>query len=95
MELLEARARISGKVQGVFFRWSTSEEARRLGVTGWVRNLPDGAVEALFQGPEAAVEAIIAWCGQGPPNARVEGVEVRRRPLGEGEPRLPDFIIRK
>jgi len=95
MELRETRVRITGKVQGVFFRWSTSEEARRLGVTGWVRNLPDGSVEALFQGPKTAVEAIIAWCRQGPPKARVDGLELQYRTLGENESPLPDFIIRK
>ncbi|MDI6709543.1 MAG: acylphosphatase [Thermoanaerobacterales bacterium] len=95
MALFEAHARITGKVQGVFFRWSTAEEARRLRVTGWVRNLPDGTVEALFQGPEEAVEAIIAWCRQGPPKARVDEVDTRRRILPENEKPLPEFRILK
>lgn len=68
---------ISGKVQGVFFRDSTREEATRLGVTGWVRNLPDGRVEGVFDGPREAVDALVAWCKHGPPGARVEDLEVK------------------
>lgn len=67
---------VSGIVQGVFFRASTIEEARRLDLGGWVRNLPDGRVEAVFEGPEGAVEAAVAWCRRGPERAVVERVEV-------------------
>lgn len=67
---------IFGRVQGVFYRESMRIEAERLGVTGWVRNRRDATVEAVVQGPAAAVEAIIAWARRGPPDARVAGVEV-------------------
>lgn len=70
------RVLVSGTVQGVWFRESTRQEAERLGVAGWVRNLPDGRVEAAFEGPAMAVQAMAAWCQHGPPNAAVEQVEV-------------------
>ncbi len=68
------RALISGVVQGVWFRQSTKQEADRLGVVGWVRNLEDGRVEAVIQGPEEAVAALVAWCQHGPEQARVDRV---------------------
>ena len=68
-------ARISGRVQGVWFRGWVREEARRLGLTGWVRNEPDGSVAALFVGPGTAVAAMLALCREGPPHARVHAVE--------------------
>jgi acylphosphatase len=71
---------VSGRVQGVAFRAYTEDEARRLGVTGWVRNLPDGRVEAEAEGERAFVEALVAWCRRGPPAARVDHVEVAWRP---------------
>lgn len=75
-----ARARahvtIAGHVQGVYFRDATRQEARRAGVTGWVRNLPHGQVEALFEGDQEAVRALIAWCHIGPPDAHVDWVSV-------------------
>ena len=67
---------VSGRVQGVFFRASCAEQARALGVAGWVRNAPDGRVEAVFEGPEAAVEAMVGWCRRGPAHARVDDVEI-------------------
>lgn len=67
---------IRGQVQGVGFRWSMVEQARRLGVGGWVRNRRDGSVEALVCGPNPEVAAMIHWAGQGPVGARVDGVEV-------------------
>ncbi|HWR98393.1 MAG TPA: acylphosphatase [Candidatus Methanoperedens sp.] len=69
--------RITGRVQGVWFRASTREEARRRGLDGWVRNLPDGGVEAVFEGGEAALQEMLAWCRIGPPGARVDRVEER------------------
>jgi acylphosphatase len=68
--------RISGKVQGVFFRQSTLEVAQQLGLRGWVKNLPTGEVQALAEGPEEQVEALIQFCHQGPPLALVTHVEV-------------------
>jgi acylphosphatase len=70
------RLRIEGRVQGVWFRESMRREAERLGVTGWVRNLPDGSVEAIMQGTVEAVDALIEWSSSGPPMARVERVEL-------------------
>ena len=75
------RVYVSGRVQGVFFRDSTRERAQRLGVSGWVRNLPDGRVEAVFEGEAGAVDEMVRWCHEGPPHARVEGVEVREEPV--------------
>ncbi len=66
---------ISGKVQGVFFRSSTKSKAEELGLTGWVRNLADGRVEAVFEGEEGNVEKMVLWCRKGPQYARVEYVE--------------------
>jgi acylphosphatase len=73
-----ARARIlvAGIVQGVAYRQSAAWEAERLGLAGWVRNLPDGRVEALAEGPRERVESLVAWCWRGPPSARVSQVEV-------------------
>jgi acylphosphatase len=67
---------IEGRVQGVFFRASTRDEARARGLAGWVRNLPDGRVEALFEGDRRIVENLLAWCRKGPPYAYVARVEV-------------------
>jgi acylphosphatase len=68
--------KISGRVQGVGFRYSISEEAERLGVTGWVRNRRDGTVEAVIDGAPDAVEAVLAWARRGPRGASVTDVEV-------------------
>ncbi|WP_245574439.1 acylphosphatase [Desulfovirgula thermocuniculi] len=81
---------ISGKVQGVYFRVYTRDEAARLGLTGWVRNRRDGRVEAVFEGEESAVEEILAWCRKGPPASRVDKVEVVEEPY-TGE--YKDFTI--
>jgi len=81
---IRVRARVIGRVQGVFFRGATEAEARRAGVAGWVRNCADGSVEAIFEGRREAVEALLAFVGQGPPGARVERVErTDETPRGE------------
>jgi acylphosphatase len=80
MEHVRAHVVVSGLVQGVYFRDSARREARRRNVTGWIRNLPDGRVEAVFEGRPEDVEALVAWCHHGPPHARVEHVAVRREP---------------
>jgi len=85
------QVKISGRVQGVWFRASTRDEAVLLGLTGWVRNLPDGRVEAVFEGPEETLQQMLAWCRQGPPSARVDAVETEWSP-GKGE--FTDFSIR-
>jgi acylphosphatase len=75
---------ISGRVQGVGFRFAACQQAGRLGLGGWVRNLGDGSVEAVFEGPAADVAQAVAWCRYGPPGARVS--DVRREsetPVGE------------
>lgn len=69
---------IRGRVQGVAFRHHTCRQAEILGVSGWVRNLPDGAVEGLFEGDGEAVQALVAWCRSGPPAAAVERVDIRQ-----------------
>jgi acylphosphatase len=73
---VRARLIISGRVQGVFFRAETKRAVQPIGVCGWVRNKPDGTVEALFEGPEKAVQQAIQWCRKGPPSARVTDVKV-------------------
>ena len=74
----EARAHVfvSGLVQGVNFRWYTAQHARSRDISGWVRNLDDGRVEAVFEGRRDAVESMVAWCREGPRHARVASVDV-------------------
>ncbi|MGE5660342.1 MAG: acylphosphatase [Actinomycetota bacterium] len=75
---------ISGVVQGVGYRYATMNQARYLGLHGWVRNLPDGRVEAVFEGHKEAVEGMIRWCHQGPIGAVVKGVAVEyQEPEGD------------
>ena len=75
---------IEGRVQGVGFRWATGQRARSLEVAGWVRNNPDGAVEAVFEGEPERVDALVAWCRSGPGGARVDDVRVElEAPNGE------------
>ena len=70
------KLRIRGKVQGVYFRESLKNEAHKSGISGWVRNRGDGSVEALLQGEEASVDQLVEWCRHGPPQARVDSVDV-------------------
>ena len=86
------RVVVSGRVQGVFFRDSCQRAAADAGVTGWVRNRGDGAVEAVFEGDEAAVDAMVRWCHQGPSQARVDQVEVTvEDPQGERSFRVAGY----
>lgn len=80
MELIRAHVLIAGRVQRVGFRYSTQDMASLYGLTGWVRNLADGRVEAIFEGDRSAVEAIVHWCHKGPPHAQVEHVTVNYEP---------------
>ncbi len=84
------RVLVSGRVQGVAFRQSTRQTARRLELSGWVRNLPDGRVEVWAQGPETRVEKLLDWLWLGPPDARVTGVESR---AVEVDRTLQDFLV--
>jgi len=77
---IQAHVYIAGFVQGVYFRAYTRRKARSLGLTGWVRNLRDGRVEAVFEGEEAAVREAVAWCHRGSPSAHVERVDVEYGP---------------
>ena len=87
---MRKRVVVHGRVQGVFFRDSTRQRARAAGVGGWVANRPDGTVEAVFEGDDAAVESLVAFVQEGPRGAVVERVEVN-----EEEPEgLPDFQVR-
>ncbi len=80
MAKIRAHLIISGRVQGVYFRYSTEQEATRLGLTGWVRNLRSGEVEAVFEGSEKEVEEMVRWCHHGPPGAVVREVKEERGP---------------
>ncbi len=75
MEIARLHVVIDGIVQGVFFRASTREEARALGLTGWVKNCFDGNVEAVFEGERGKVEQILKWCKTGPPGAKVINIK--------------------
>ena len=72
---------VTGRVQGVFYRATCAVAARRLGLGGSVRNLPDGRVEAMFEGPDTDVDRMVEWCRRGPEMARVDAVEVTSEPL--------------
>ena len=87
---IRAHVRISGRVQGVFYRSTTRDRAEQLGLTGWVRNTSDGKVEAIFEGEETAIKDMIVWCHKGPRSADVYDVTVEyQKFLGEFE----DFCI--
>ncbi len=80
MAKVRDRVMVEGRVQGVYYRSCAEEEARRLGVTGWIHNRRDGRVEMVIEGEERDVKAMIAWSRQGSPVSRVENVEVVREP---------------
>ena len=89
--MVRAHLLISGTVQGVGYRWSCQRAAKGIGVTGWVRNLPDGRVEAVAQGTKEQVEQFIRWCYRGPEEARVTDIAVTS---GEAAEEVQDFGIR-
>jgi acylphosphatase len=72
---------VTGRVQGVYFRYAVEELALNRGITGWVRNLPDGQVEGVFEGDEPKVKEILTYCHRGPQYAKVDHVEVREEPF--------------
>ena len=76
-EIIRAHVFVSGRVQGVGFRYSTINEAKKCGASGWVRNLPDGRVEAVFEGSREVVETMVSWCKLGPRAAVVTGLDVK------------------
>ncbi len=83
---------VSGRVQGVYFRHHTQQQALRHNVSGWIKNLPDGRVEALFEGTERDIDAMLSFCRTGPPRADVEHVDAIEEPfVGE----FRDFSIRR
>lgn len=79
-EILRVHVWVGGRVQGVFFRATTQSMARDLGLSGWVRNLDDGRVEAVFEGSRDAIETMLAWVAEGPAHASVEKLDVRWEP---------------
>ena len=88
---IRAHVFVSGRVQGVFYRASTENKAREAGVDGWVKNLADGRVEAVFEGPEPAVETMVEWCETGSRAASVEAVDrTNEEPTG-----IEGFEIRR
>jgi acylphosphatase len=86
-----ATIRVSGVVQGVYYRYSAKQKADELGLTGFVRNLPDGSVEAHAEGEEEDVKGLIDWCKRGPRGARVDRIDVE---WDEPSGRFADFSIR-
>ncbi len=89
-DAVRAHLRIYGRVQGVFFRANMREQARMLGLTGWVRNLPDGSVEAVIEGPRDKVLELVKWAHKGPRLAKVERVEIE---WGKATGEYDDFYI--
>ena len=89
--MVRAHLLISGTVQGVGYRWSCRREAQGIGLTGWVRNLPDGRVEAVLQGTREQIERMIKWCYRGPEEARVSDIAVAYE---EAADEFRDFGIR-
>lgn len=84
--------RIAGRVQGVGFRYYAEREARRLGLTGWVRNLPDGDVEMTAEGDDEALRRLLAWCHEGPPSAAVYNVQAN---WSQARGEFSEFLIRR
>ena len=89
-DCIRKRLRVSGHVQGVWYRGAMQREAQLVGLVGWVKNLPDGRVEAVVQGTAEQIGSIIRWCAVGPPAAKVTDVETHDEPVSE----LAGFNIR-
>jgi acylphosphatase len=87
--VVRTRVVVSGLVQGVFYRDTCRREARRGGVAGWVRNRPDGTVEAVFEGPRESVDRMVEWCRRGPSRARVRALTT----LPEEPEGLREFVV--
>jgi acylphosphatase len=82
-EIIRTHLIISGKVQGVGYRYYTAQQAKKLGITGWVKNLPDGRVEAIFEGTQQTITEMINWCRQGPSAAQVTDITINHeKPQG-------------
>jgi acylphosphatase len=90
-EFARAHVIINGRVQGVFFRMETLKEAKKLNISGWVKNRQDGSVEAVFEGKKTLIDSMIEWCRQGPPASRVDSVNINWEPYA-GE--FKEFKIR-
>lgn len=90
MEHHRLSAIITGRVQGVFYRANTEAAAKKLSLTGWVRNLPNGGVELVAEGPKEALEKLIEWCWEGPPLARVTEI---KESWGEATGEFKDFSV--
>ena len=88
---IRAHVIVTGNVQGVFYRAETAARAKQYEITGWVRNLPDGRVEAILEGEEINVQKIVEFCRKGPPNARVVDLEITRH---EWKGEFESFTIR-
>ncbi|MEE8575539.1 MAG: acylphosphatase [Thermodesulfobacteriota bacterium] len=91
MKQIRAHVVITGLVQGVFFRASTQDMAKELALTGYVRNCPDGTVEAVFEGPEEKINEAADWCHSGPAGARVEKADIE---FSEFKNEFNDFVVR-
>ncbi|PLY03280.1 MAG: acylphosphatase [Desulfuromonas sp.] len=92
MSQVRATLRIRGMVQGVSYRYYTAQTAQALNLTGWVRNLPSGEVEAILEGPRSDIQKMIEWCHEGPPAARVDEVSIDWE---DGRHEFSDFTIRR
>lgn len=91
MKMVRAELCIKGRVQGVFYRQSTKETATALGLTGWVRNLENGDVDAVVEGPETAIQNLIEWCWIGPPAAHVSDITTE---WSSAQDQFSDFSVR-
>lgn len=88
--LKQVNVKITGRVQGVFFRSRTQEEAGKLGIKGWVRNTPDGKVEIVAQADDKKLEEFLEWCRKGPSHAKVDQVKIKWQEISE---EFPDFRV--